>query len=136
MNEIDKLALLYIQDEKLLVARSIGKDIFYIPGGKKDPGETDQQALIREIKEELSVDLIPDTIRHAVTLSAQAHGKPEGVMVKTTCYYADFSGQPIASSEIEELAWIDYRGKEQCSLVTQMIIDWLASRKMMGLHNE
>lgn len=84
MSEIDKLAWLYIQNKQLLGARSKGKNTYYIPGGKREAGESDEQALIREIKEELSVDLIPSTIKYAGTFKAQADGKPDGVMVKMT----------------------------------------------------
>ena len=75
MKEIDKLAWIHIVDRKVLITRSEGKDTYYIPGGKREEGETDQQALIREIKEELSVDLIPEEIEYVETFTAQAHGK-------------------------------------------------------------
>ncbi|MDQ5950102.1 MAG: 8-oxo-dGTP diphosphatase, partial [Patescibacteria group bacterium] len=61
MQHIDKLALIEIQDRKILMVRSKGKDTWYIPGGKRDEGESDEEALIREIKEELGADLLPDT---------------------------------------------------------------------------
>jgi len=64
---IDKLAFLHIKNGRLLLARSQGKDTYYIPGGKREDGETDQAALIREVKEELSVDLQPDTIQYVET---------------------------------------------------------------------
>jgi 5'-nucleotidase len=130
---IDKLALISIKDGRLLVARSKGKACFYIPGGKREPNEDDNTALKREVSEELASALKPHSIRYANTFSAQAHGKQAGVMVRTTCYFADLESQPIASSEIEELAWLDHSEKHQCSLVTQMIMDWLAEEKL--LHN-
>ena len=52
---IDKLAFIYLKDAKVLMARSRGKDIFYIPGGKREGNETDEQALMREVSEELNV---------------------------------------------------------------------------------
>jgi len=60
-NYVDKLAFIELKNKKVLETLSRGKDIWYIPGGKRDEGESDQQALIREIKEELLVDLIPET---------------------------------------------------------------------------
>ena len=62
MKEIDKIALIKIVNGRILVAKSIGKDKFYIPGGKRESGETDEQTLIREIKEEMNVDVQEDTI--------------------------------------------------------------------------
>ncbi len=127
MTEIDKLAWLYIRNKQLLFARSKGKTIFYIPGGKREPGESDAAALIREIREELSIELLPDTLVHACTFSAQADGKPDGTMVCNTCYFAECSGEPKASAEIEELAWFSYRDRERCSPVAKLILDWLHS---------
>lgn len=37
---IAKSALISIRDGKLLVARSFGKEKFFLPGGKPDAGET------------------------------------------------------------------------------------------------
>lgn len=129
--DIDKLAWVQVKDKRLLVARSKGQEAFYIPGGKREQGECDEEALIREIKEELSVDLKPETIEHCQTFRAQAHGKPEGVMVKITCYLADFTGEIKAESEIEEVRWVSYEEKEKCSTVTQLIMEWLKSADLL-----
>jgi 8-oxo-dGTP diphosphatase len=79
-NYIDKLAYIYIEDRKVLVTLSKGKDTWYIPGGKREKGETDHQALVREVKEELSVDLITDSIKKYGVFEAQAHGKPKRLL--------------------------------------------------------
>ncbi|MFN7097177.1 MAG: NUDIX hydrolase [Gammaproteobacteria bacterium] len=128
MQEIDKLAWLYVKDQRLLVARSKGQATFYIPGGKRETRESDQAALIREIKEELSVDLIPTTIVYIETFTAQAHEKPNRMPVKITCYQAEFIGTIEASTEIEEIAWLSYQDKTRCSPVTQLIMDWLKAK--------
>ena len=56
---IDKLAFIEIQDRKVLETLNHGKNTWYIPGGKRNAGENDQQTLIREMREELQIDLIP-----------------------------------------------------------------------------
>ena len=104
---IDKLALVLVRDRKQLVARSRGKTAFFTPGGKREAGESDEQALMRECKEELSVDLSSGTIQPYGIFQAQAFGKPEGTMVRMTCYTADYEGTLTPSNEIEELRWID-----------------------------
>lgn len=129
--EIDKLAWLYIQDGKLLSARSKDKLLFYIPGGKREVGESDEQALIREIKEEISVDLMPNSIQYAKTFKAQADGKNNDTVVKLTCYFADFQGELCPDAEIEEIGFIDYQDKHLCSLGTIKVMDWLKSKGLL-----
>lgn len=86
MKQIDKLAWIELNNKTILLTKSYGKDVFYIPGGKRDAGETDEQALLREIREELTVSLDEKTLQYIGTFEAQAHGQPEGVTVKMTCY--------------------------------------------------
>lgn len=129
MTEIDKLAWLHIKGNQLLGARSQGKVLWYIPGGKRDAGESDHETLIREIKEELSVDLVPSTIKYANTFTAQAHGKPEGTIVKVTCYFAEYTGEIKADAEIEEVTWLSHKDKARCSSAAMLILDWLKSER-------
>ena len=70
---IDKLAFIEIKNRKVLETCSFGKDKWYIPGGKREESETDKQVLIREIKEELMVDIKTDTIKHYGTFEAQGN---------------------------------------------------------------
>ncbi|MBP7740942.1 NUDIX domain-containing protein [Candidatus Woesebacteria bacterium] len=125
---IDKLAYIEIVDKKILVTRSRGKDTWYIPGGKREKGETDFQALIREVKEELAVDLIPDTIEKYGVFEAQAHGKPEGTIVRMTCYTAKYVGEIKPDSEIDEIDYFDYARKSKTSPVDHLIFDDLSSK--------
>ena len=108
MKEIDKIAFLYLKDGKILSTLSKGKDTYYIPGGKREENETDEETLIRECKEELSIEIKKSTIKYYGTFKAQAHGKAEGVIVKMTCYMAEFDGDLRADSEIQEIKWLDY----------------------------
>lgn len=128
---IDKLALIYIRDGSILSTRSKGKSTYYIPWGKREGDETDHDALVREIKEELSVDVAVDSIRYYGTFEAQAHGKQNGLQVKMTCYCAEFSGDAVASSEIEEIVWLRYRDKKSSSQVDQLIFDDLYKKGLI-----
>lgn len=128
---IDKLAWVHIKDGKILSTKSFGKDVYYIPGGKREEGESDIEALTREVAEELSVSLVPETIRHLETFEAQAHGKPEGTIVRMTCYTADFTGELAPSAEVEEIVWLAYAGREVGSLVDKLIFDYLHKKGML-----
>jgi 8-oxo-dGTP pyrophosphatase MutT (NUDIX family) len=128
MQTIDKLAWLCVQDGRILCARSRGKVILYLPGGKREAGETDVVALQREVREELSVDLVPNSLSLAGVFEAQAHGQPDGTMVRMTCYFGDYAGTLKASSEIEEIAWLAHADWAKTSEVDHLIFDWLKAR--------
>ena len=132
MKEIDKIALLYMKDGKILSTLSKGKDTYYIPGGKREPGETDEETLVRECREELSVDIKKDTIKYYGTFSAQAHGKAEGVLVKMTCYMADFDGELKANSEIQEIRWLNYSDLDKISPVDKLIFEDLHKNSFLN----
>lgn len=131
MTVIDKLAWIHIHDGRLLAVRSRGKDAFFLPGGKRETGESDEQALVREVEEELSVRLRPETLRPLHVFEAQAHGQPAGVLVRMTCFTGEYTGELRAAAEIEEVAWLDHRDRERMSLVTRIIVDWLREQRLM-----
>ncbi|WP_424183921.1 NUDIX hydrolase [Actinokineospora sp. G85] len=125
MTAIDKIAWIRLESGKILSTRSRGKDVYYIPGGKREPGETDIQTLIREIHEELAVAIAPASAVRVGTFHAQAHGHATGVAVRMTCYSADYQGTLTPSSEIEELIWLTYADRDRVSPVDQLIFDHL-----------
>jgi 8-oxo-dGTP diphosphatase len=129
---IDKLAWIHIVDKKILCTLSRGKDTYYIPGGKRERGETDQQALVREIKEELTVDLSVGTIEKVGVFEAQAHGKPQGTLVRMTCYSAAYQGTLAPAAEIASIAWFTYQDKAKTSAVDHLIFDWLHARGLIA----
>ncbi|CAH0335465.1 hypothetical protein FVB9288_01110 [Flavobacterium sp. CECT 9288] len=125
MKEIDKIALLVLRDGKILSTKSIGKDKYYIPGGKRENNETDHETLIREIKEELSVDILPETIMYIGTFTAQSDGDKKGVNVKMTCYKADYIGVLEKNNEIKEIRWLSYNDLPIISEVDKIIFNFL-----------
>jgi 8-oxo-dGTP diphosphatase len=131
MQLIDKLAWILINDRSILSTRSYGKDKYYIPGGKRELGETDVQALCREIKEELSVELNIETLQFLGEFQAQAHGHPVGTIVKMTCYMAEYIGDLKPDSEIEEIKWLNHGDKDKIAEVDKLIFDFLKERSLI-----
>lgn len=123
---IDKLAWIRIVDGRVLVARSHGKDAFYLPGGKPEPGESDVQALSREVLEELSVDLDLGTARHVLDHEAPAHGKP-GTTVRLSCWEAEGEGLPQPCAEVAEIAWATGADRERLSAGARAVLDRLVA---------
>jgi ADP-ribose pyrophosphatase YjhB (NUDIX family) len=131
MKWIDKLAWIYIKDRKILSTRSKGKDTYYFPGGKRESGESDSDALMREIKEELTVNLKPQSLQFFGKFEAQAHGHTEGTIVVMTCYTADYEGELKPDAEIEEIAWLNYTDKVRTSAVDQIIFEHLKNHDLV-----
>ena len=125
MKEVDKIAFIKIKNGQILSTKSKGKLKYYIPGGKREFGETDEQTLVREILEELSVKIKTNTIEYVGTFKAQSDGAREGVLVKMTCYKAEYVGILKASSEIEEIKWLNYKDLEIVSEVDKIIFGFL-----------
>ena len=131
MKSIDKLAWIELQSKSILSTKSFGKNKYYIPGGKRENDETDAQALVREIQEELSVQLDPNSLQYMGVFEAQAHGHPTGVLVKMTCYAAAYAGTLQASSEIESFTWLNYADRDKISAVDQLIFDHLKQQDLL-----
>ena len=52
-----------VKDEKYLVQNIGGKDYYVLPGGHVRIGESSDDALIREVKEELEIDILKNDFR-------------------------------------------------------------------------
>lgn len=79
------------------VSRKHNKNDFGLPGGKVDRGETDEEAAIREVKEETG--LIVSNLR-VIFEDTDDHE------YWTVCFLADYSGD-ISSKEEGSVKWID-----------------------------
>jgi 8-oxo-dGTP pyrophosphatase MutT (NUDIX family) len=128
MTVIDKVAWIRLEGGRILSTRSRGKDTYYLPGGKREPGESDEQCLRREIAEELAVNLKAATFRLVGVFEAQAHGHSQGTSIRMPCYAADYEGTLAASAEIAEYAWLTYADRERSAPVDRIIFDWLHER--------
>ncbi|MCM6775275.1 NUDIX domain-containing protein [Nocardia sp. CDC159] len=126
---IDTVAWVLIEQGRILCARPRGKDVFYIPGGKREGEESDLQTLLREIDEELSVALIPETVRHVGTYEADLPGG--AAVVRMGCYTAEYAGIITPSSEIEEIAWFGYADRGLVPPVDQVLFDDLVARGLL-----
>ena len=125
MNEIDKIAFIEIKNGQILSTLSKGKTKYYIPGGKRELGETDEQTLAREVFEELYVHIDKSSIEYVGTFKAQSDGAKEGIIVKMTCYKAKYVGALKASSEIHEIKWLTSNDLNIISEVDKKIFSFL-----------
>ncbi|MFT4044414.1 MAG: NUDIX domain-containing protein [Gordonia sp. (in: high G+C Gram-positive bacteria)] len=88
----------------VLTVRKRNTDRFMFPGGKPEVGETAEAAAIREVAEELAVELDPARLQLVGVFTAEAANEP-GCKVQATV----FEHPPVSISgtaaEIDEMRW-------------------------------
>lgn len=103
--QLHTAGLLVIQNRKLLLAFSLNKQCYYLPGGKIDTGEIASVALCREIAEELDCELHPAELTFYTHISAPAYGEMSGTVMEQECFLINRSITPKASAEISSLRY-------------------------------
>lgn len=99
-------ALLLGPDGRTLLVRKAGTRAFMQPGGKIEPGETAEQALVRELREELGIEADAGRLEPLGRFTATAaNEKDAAVVAETFVLYTD--AIPTPAREIEEIVWID-----------------------------
>lgn len=94
------------EDGDVLTVRKRGTSRFMLPGGKPEPGESPAEAAVREVREEIGIDVAVDDLRLLGAWEADAANEP-GHVLDATVYTAALTGIPIAAAEIAELRWSD-----------------------------
>lgn len=80
--------------------RSAG-GLWEFPGGKVEPGETPEQALSRELLEELSIDV---SIGPLIERSAS---EVDGLTIELSCFATTLKGpDPTSSTDHDSLLWV------------------------------
>lgn len=103
MTMITKKAAVVIRGGLLLVVRKCGTSIFISPGGKPEPGESAQQTLARELREETGLRLRSCTAFGSFCDRSAL----EGAMVEIETFLVTADGMAVPSAEIAEVGWID-----------------------------
>lgn len=125
MKEIDKVGLAVIKDKKVLMGRNEDQNAFYFVGGSVEEGESDIEALEREVGEELDTEIDKDSIKYLSQFEAPAHAK-ENTLLRIKLYKGDLLGEPKPTSEVKELKYFDSSMEEKYSTpISQIIIPWL-----------
>lgn len=102
-----RVAAAVIVDEcgRMLVVRKRGTSAFMQPGGKIMPGESAVDAVHREVAEELGVAAEASSVRALGRHVADAANEP-GDTVEADVFAVSLAGEPRATAEIDEIAWV------------------------------
>ncbi len=118
MKTINVVAAIIIKDNKVFATqRGYGdfKDGWEFPGGKVEEGETPQEALTREIREELAAD-----IRVGELFDTVEYDYPE-FHLSMKCYICELVSEEMVLKEHEAARWL---GRGELDTV-----DWLPADK-------
>ena len=96
--------LLSTTEDHILLVRAHGKRVWYLPGGKINPGEQPVYALCRELFEELGVEIKPKDCFYLKTIVGPSHNLRDKVQL--ICFAATLPPQMQAKAEIADIAWI------------------------------
>ncbi len=114
----------------MLMVTARNRDVLYLPGGKVDPGESPADAASRETREEVAVELVPDTVRELFTVVTQAHGEPDGRQVRMVVFAAESDDEPRPSAEVSAVHWVTTADLHRCPPAGSEVLRRLAG---MGL---
>lgn len=96
-------AVIINKDKVFATQRGYGeyKDGWEFPGGKIEPGETPEEAIVREIREELEAEIEP------VKLIDTVEYDYPGFHLSMDCYLCRLKSENIVLKEHEAARWLD-----------------------------
>jgi 8-oxo-dGTP diphosphatase len=129
MQNLKVVAAIFVQEEKILaMKRAAHKPLpgkWEFPGGKIENNESAEEALIREIKEELNIDINQlELFDHSITLLPDWE-------VDLSCFLVQTESFPTKSTDHDAMRWLD---KKDLLELDWSEADMPAVRKLMGQH--
>lgn len=85
----------------LLVSKQAAPEVFYLPGGKPEPGESPEECVRREVREELGVELTALELDRTIHAAAALEEVPMAMEV----FRGELVGEPTAAAEIALIVW-------------------------------
>jgi 8-oxo-dGTP diphosphatase len=96
--------LLHVKHGRVLLCRKKHTtSLLILPGGTLEPGETAEECLRRECREELG-EVEVSNLNYLGVYESTAAGQP-GKTVRIELYAGELQGTPAAHSEIQDLVW-------------------------------
>lgn len=99
-----KYALCVIKENRLLVQEEVGEVFYLLPGGRAEEGEGAVQALCREVKEELGIELDLSTLDFLGEFEDVSAGEDD-YRVRVDLYKGTFHGDIKPCAEVINVVW-------------------------------
>ncbi len=121
-----------LKDDKILLCKLKDKDYYYFPGGHLEKGEDTVEALKRELKEELGMEIKKINFIGASENSFQQNGESKQEI--NLVFSAETEEQKVQALEDHlEFAWIEKEFLVKTLIfpisLKESVINWLEERK-------
>ena len=107
-NDLDQILIAKRQDHQFMAG------YWELPGGKIDPGETQQQAIVREMNEELGIQVNKTSLHQRMI-----YQYPDRVVELSIYRIEDYQNTPYGK-EGQAVAWVDIEGLSNYQLLPTM----------------
>ncbi len=109
MERITKYGLLIVKNNKILLNKEKKHEQLLMPGGKPESGETAEECIKRELREELNVEVKLETLNHLGRFEDIAAGR--NAILTMDLYRGEIKGTPKPQPGVEKVVWFGKRSQ-------------------------
>jgi ADP-ribose pyrophosphatase YjhB (NUDIX family) len=112
-----------VRDGRLLLVqrgRGVSAGAWSLPGGRLEPGETLEQAVVRELAEETRL------AGRVLGLAGLAERRSQGHHYVILDYWVEAHGDPVAGDDARDVIWASLADLERLPLVSELAA-WLSA---------